>query len=164
MATQVIGDNVARAFGLVGALSVVRFRTKVKDAQDTTFVIFAVTVGMAAGSNQLPVALVGLLVVFLAARFLWPPRRANTRVEHVEKRLHVRLVPHGDHRAAIEAAIGACAVRSQLLAAAVIEKGKTLDLTYALSVRQDRDVAALVMELSMVDGVVSVELAGDSKK
>src|SRR4051794_11486078 len=42
MATQVIGDNVARAFSLVGALSVVRFRTVVKDTQDTAFVIFAV--------------------------------------------------------------------------------------------------------------------------
>ena len=56
MATQVIGDNVARAFSMVGALSVVRFRTVVKDTQDTAFVIFAVVVGMAAGSNHLTVA------------------------------------------------------------------------------------------------------------
>ncbi len=41
MVTQVIGDNVARAFSLVGALSVVRFRTVVKDTQDTAFVIMA---------------------------------------------------------------------------------------------------------------------------
>jgi len=53
MATQVIGDNVARAFSLVGALSVVRFRTVVKDTQVTAFVIFAVVVGMASGANHL---------------------------------------------------------------------------------------------------------------
>ena len=47
MVTQVIGDNVARAFSLVGALSIVRFRTVVQDTQDTAFVIFAVVVGMA---------------------------------------------------------------------------------------------------------------------
>jgi energy-converting hydrogenase Eha subunit A len=39
--TQVIGDNIARAFSLVGALSIVRFRTVVRDTQDTAYVIFA---------------------------------------------------------------------------------------------------------------------------
>src|SRR5688500_6738220 len=52
MVTQVIGDNVARAFSLVGALSIVRFRTVVRDTQDTAFVIFAVGVGMAVGARS----------------------------------------------------------------------------------------------------------------
>ena len=51
MVTQVIGDNVARAFSLVGALSIVRFRTVVRDTQDTAYVIFAVAVGMAVGAE-----------------------------------------------------------------------------------------------------------------
>src|SRR6476646_5219681 len=52
MVTQVIGDNVARAFSLVGALSIVRFRTVVRDTQDTAYVIFAVAIGMAIGANH----------------------------------------------------------------------------------------------------------------
>ena len=44
MVTGVIGDSVARAFSLVGALSIVRFRTVVRDTQDTAFVLFAVVV------------------------------------------------------------------------------------------------------------------------
>ena len=52
MVTQVIGDNIARAFSLVGALSIVRFRTVVRDTQDTAYVIFAVAVGMAVGANH----------------------------------------------------------------------------------------------------------------
>src|ERR1043166_6688419 len=75
MVTQVIGDNVARAFSLVGALSVVRFRTVVKDTQDTAFVILAVVVGMAAGANNRAVALVGLGIVGVASCFLWPHRQ-----------------------------------------------------------------------------------------
>src|SRR5437867_12271275 len=39
MVTQVIGDSVARAFSLAGALSIVRFRTVVRDTQDTAWVI-----------------------------------------------------------------------------------------------------------------------------
>ena len=63
MVTQVIGDNVARAFSLVGALSIVRFRTVVRDTVDTAFVIFAVAVGMAVGASHPSVALSGIAVV-----------------------------------------------------------------------------------------------------
>jgi len=45
----IIGSNIARAFSLVGALSVIRFRTAVKDARDTGFVFFAMAAGMACG-------------------------------------------------------------------------------------------------------------------
>ena len=47
MVTQVTGQNVALAFSLVGALSIVRFRTVVQDTNDTAFVIFAVAGGTA---------------------------------------------------------------------------------------------------------------------
>src|SRR6266487_1857770 len=67
MVTQVIGDNVARAFSLVGALSIVRFRTVVRDTQDTAYVIFAVVVGMAVGARNPWVAVIGIVVVGLAA-------------------------------------------------------------------------------------------------
>ena len=67
MVTQVIGDNVARAFSLVGALSIVRFRTVVRDTQDTAYVIFAVVVGMAVGAKNPWVAFIGLGLVGAAA-------------------------------------------------------------------------------------------------
>ena len=73
MVTQVIGDNVARAFSLVGALSIVRFRTVVRDTQDTAYVIFAVAIGMAMGANHPSVALCGLAVVGVTALLLATP-------------------------------------------------------------------------------------------
>src|SRR5688572_3590564 len=73
MVTQVIGDNVARAFSLVGALSIVRFRTVVRDTQDTAFVIFAVGVGMAVGAGNHWVAIGGIGVVGLAALLMKQP-------------------------------------------------------------------------------------------
>lgn len=46
---MVIGNNLARAFGLVGAMSIIRFRTAVKDTRDIVFIFFSLAVGMAAG-------------------------------------------------------------------------------------------------------------------
>lgn len=49
---MVIGSNLARAFALVGALTIVRFRTVVKDTKDTAFIFFALTEGIASGTGN----------------------------------------------------------------------------------------------------------------
>ncbi len=59
----VIGNNIARAFGLFGALALIRFRTPVKDANDTVFLFFSVAVGIAAGTNNIMVGSIGTLII-----------------------------------------------------------------------------------------------------
>jgi len=60
MITLAIGDNAARAFSLVGALAIVRFRSVVEDPRDTAFVILAVAVGLAVGAGFIWVPVMGL--------------------------------------------------------------------------------------------------------
>ena len=74
--TQVIGQNSARAFGLLGALAIVRFRTMVRDTRDTAFVVFTVVEGMAVGSGYLPIALAGFGIA-AAAAIIMRPRTAG---------------------------------------------------------------------------------------
>lgn len=42
----VIGNNIALSLGMVGALSIVRFRTAIKDSRDTTYIFWAIIVGI----------------------------------------------------------------------------------------------------------------------
>ena len=58
MIMLVIGNNLARAFGLVGAMSIIRFRTALKDPHDIVFVFFALAAGMAAGVGMYKLALI----------------------------------------------------------------------------------------------------------
>ena len=46
-----IDSNIARAFSLVGPLSIIRFRSFIKDPRDVGFIFFAMTVGMAIGAK-----------------------------------------------------------------------------------------------------------------
>jgi len=62
---MVIGNNLARAFGLVGAMSIIRFRTAVKDTQDIVFIFFALAAGMAAGVGLNLIAIAGSLFIGL---------------------------------------------------------------------------------------------------
>jgi uncharacterized membrane protein YhiD involved in acid resistance len=60
---MVIGNNLARAFGLVGAMSIIRFRTAVKDVQDIVYIFFSLAAGMAAGIGLKAVALLGTVTI-----------------------------------------------------------------------------------------------------
>ena len=70
MVMMVIGNNIARAFALVGALSIIRFRTVVKDTKDTAFVFMALAAGMAAGTSSYFLAIVGTGVISSVAFLL----------------------------------------------------------------------------------------------
>ncbi len=54
---MVIGNNLARAFGMVGAMSIIRFRTAVKDTSDIMFIFFALTIGLASGVKLYSIAI-----------------------------------------------------------------------------------------------------------
>ncbi len=60
---MVIGNTLARAFGMVGAMSIIRFRTAVKDATDIMFIFFALSIGLAAGVQMYTVAIFGTLFI-----------------------------------------------------------------------------------------------------
>ena len=70
MVMMVIGNNVARAFALVGALSIIRFRTVVKDTKDTAYIFLALAAGMAAGTSSYFLALSGSLITAAVAYIL----------------------------------------------------------------------------------------------
>jgi len=67
--TLLIGSNIARAFGLVGALSIIRFRNALKDPIDAVYIFWALAVGMAAGTGFYFAAV--LFVVFCCAMILF---------------------------------------------------------------------------------------------
>lgn len=61
----VIGNNIALSLGMVGALSIVRFRTAIKDSRDTVYIFWAVIAGICCGVGDYLVAAIGSAVTFL---------------------------------------------------------------------------------------------------
>jgi uncharacterized protein DUF4956 len=66
----VIGDSIVTAFGLIGALAIIRFRNVLKDTRDTVFVFFTLVLGMAVGSQRYLAAIIGTLALLSAAIYL----------------------------------------------------------------------------------------------
>ena len=90
----VIGNNIALSLGMVGALSIVRFRTAIKDSRDTMYIFWAIVVGICCGSGDFLVAGFGSAFVFLIlllfgrirndSRMLLIIRAARSNEERIE--------------------------------------------------------------------------------
>jgi uncharacterized membrane protein YhiD involved in acid resistance len=156
MVTQVIGDNVARAFSLVGALSIVRFRTVVRDTQDTAFVIFAVAVGMAVGAGHPTVALSGIGIVGLAAWFM--NRRQPAVEPHGPYELEVRVALGPDPEGLLRETLDAHARGRRLTSMATARQGMAIEVAYRLYLRSEAAAGELVRGLNRLEGVQSVAL------
>jgi len=156
MVTQVIGDNLARAFGLVGALSIVRFRTVVRDTQDTAYVIFVVVVGMAVGAHHPWVAALGLVVVGIVAALM--RRRAGAAPDAQPAfHLHVR-VPIGYNTETLVKTIDEFIQGIDLLSICTAKSGVSLDVSYETRLRPGASPNELVRALNRVEGVQNVEV------
>ncbi|MBN9117609.1 MAG: DUF4956 domain-containing protein [Planctomycetes bacterium] len=160
MVSMVIGTNIARAFALVGALSIVRFRTVVEDTRDTAFVIFAVVVGMAAGAGAYLVAAVGIPIVGLIAWGLAVWGRSGVKAPTARERpttMVVRLGIGVDPAAGVAGALAKHAEDVQLVGVATVRQGTALDLTYLLRLRPGVAVLMLIGDLNRTEGVQGVE-------
>lgn len=70
LVTLIIGGNIARAFGLVGALSIVRFRNALKSPIDTVYIFWALVLGMACGSGYYLAATVAVIILLILTYIL----------------------------------------------------------------------------------------------
>jgi len=169
MVSMVIGESIARAFGLVGALSIVRFRTIVEDTRDTAFVIFAVIVGMAVGTGLILVPLIGIPIVGLAAIALSRQTGERTGPASVSDspspflNLSVRLVLGRDPGLVLAGPIARHVQSHRLTGIATARQGAAIDVTYSLALATGGNAAALVQEINGIEGVQSVELRESSQ-
>lgn len=156
MVTQVIGESLARAFGLVGALSIVRFRTVVRDTQDTAFVIFAVVVGMAAGAGAFTIAGLGLAVGGFAAALV----RTKTDIgwADTENTLNLRLGIGVDHVSLLKETFAKSVEASEVLSVVTAKGGAAIDYIYRVRMKPGFEPGPFVRELNQLEGVQNVEL------
>ena len=69
MIMAIISNNIALSLGMVGALSIIRFRTAVKDVRDAAFIFWAIAVGIGCGVSQYALVGVGSVFLFLFMLF-----------------------------------------------------------------------------------------------
>jgi len=159
----VIGNNLARAFGLVGALSIIRFRMAVKDVKDIVFIFFALAVGMATGVDLLLTALTGTVFIGIVVFVL--SRAHGARPKQREFRLLFSFTPPTGlgEKAPYQPVLKKYCKRCDLVKAKPSKVGDVLALSYSV----DLKIAAgedLVRELGQIAGVSRAVLTKSGSK
>lgn len=152
---MVIGGSLARAFALVGALSIIRFRTVLKDTKDMSYVFAALALGMAGGTSNYFLAGVGTFSVSLLAFFLhFTNFGAVYKSEFI---LRFRFDQQGDSRAYLEAINETCK-RSNLLHMEPSADNSSLSLTYDVVLRDETYAKDLTKEIGGLEDISEVVL------
>ena len=157
MVMMVIGNNLARAFALVGALSIIRFRTVVKDTKDTAYVFFALAAGMAAGTSNHFLGLAGTVVISGVALLLhWTNYGSLYKSEFILSLRATRA--DGGETPAYSEAIGKFAKSSSLLHTEASGDGASTKLAFDITMKKDMSPDDLTREVAAVSGVSEVRL------
>lgn len=131
----VVGSNIARAFSLVGALSIIRFRNAVKETRDVGFIFFAMAIGMAAGTRFFLLAVIATVVICLAIivmdRFNWFNLDIRGQVVKVE------VPPDRDYTSDIDDVLRPLTREVELLSAETIRGGALVELVYSVRLKPD---------------------------
>jgi uncharacterized membrane protein YhiD involved in acid resistance len=150
----IIGDSVARAFGLVGLGGFIRFRSGIKDPRDAAVMFVMIGVGMACGIGVVPVAVVasafaaGVLAVFDMVGTVSPERR--------------RVVLQVDDATSALAGVRRLWPAARVLAAPTRGTGPQR-LVLEMDLAESVDAASLLQstKLAGIDGVLDVEIGND---
>ena len=156
MVIMIIGNNLARAFALVGALSIIRFRTVVKDTKDTAYVFWGLAAGMAAGTSSYFIALAGTVIISAIAMTLHATNYGT--LYKSEFILRFRTTIGGTDDPEHVAVIGRYARSSSLLHVEPTGDGQTAKLTMDIIMKPDTDPAKFSAEVSQLDGITEVAL------
>nr|WP_246476040.1 DUF4956 domain-containing protein [Cohnella thailandensis] len=140
-----ISTNIVLSLGMVGALSIVRFRTAVKDPLDIMFMFWAIAVGIATGAEMYPLAVIGSIATSAALFYL--SRRRKIGAPYL-------VIIQFEEKAGDEVKIALRKLK-YVLKSKTVRKQMT-EMTVEIRLREDN--TAFVNELSAIDGVQDVVL------
>ncbi len=131
----IVGSNLARAFSLVGALSIVRFRNAVKETRDVGFVFFVMVVGMAAGTRFYVLAAVAAtticLVILIMVKFNF------FALNNVSQILKIQVVNDEHVEGMFDDLFLEYTKESDLISIDTVRSGTLTELVYSVVVKRD---------------------------
>lgn len=156
VAMQAIGDNVARGIGMVGTISLLRFRTDIKDPRDMVFIFAALATGLAAGVHSYSIAAVGTICFTVAVLVL-----ARTPFAHgpqYDALLRLNLVASDQQQRELEQVLNNHCRNYSLVSLREMAQGNVLDFAYHVKFKAGGQKEALVRDVKEITGAKAVNL------
>lgn len=157
---MVIGNNLARAFGLVGALSIIRFRTAIKDTIDIVYIFLGLGIGMAAGVGYHKAAIVGTVIIGLILVIF---TKSNFRYFRSNQYILQFSYSNGDPSSEEFSGILSRYCVSYEIVNIRSAPDNTIEYTFYLQIKKSLDSRFIVDDLQKVKGVQKLNLYFDQQ-
>jgi hypothetical protein len=154
MVMMVIGNNLSRAFALVGALSIIRFRTVLKDTKDMTYIFLSLAAGMAAGTSSYFLGFAGVIFFAIVAFVLHTTNYGSLYKSEFILRFRVQT----DNQAAHSSVINEFAKTANMLHIEPSGDGETTKITFDILMQKDKEPEELASHLTQIEGISEVVL------
>ena len=154
---MVIGSDIARAFSLVGALSVIRFRTAIKDTKDISFVFWALAAGMAAGVGYYQVSIVGTVLIGIFVSIVHYSRMGLLRRKEILLKFAVTAESRRTtlpYKEIFEKYL----VKYNLLNIRTFQQGEQLELSFLIKMKDEKELQEFSRQLSSIPVLNRVSL------
>lgn len=156
VAMQAIGDSVARGLGLMGAFSLLRFRTNIKDTRDMMFIFAALAAGLSCGVYAYGFALISI-VFFCGTAFLLYKVPFSLEADY-NAILKFQSTSSDETQTAIDKLLRKHFTRFHLISARDMGQGSRVELTYHIKLKNTQTKHAVVGELTGIDGTSGIHM------
>lgn len=151
----VIGSNIARAFSLVGALSIIRFRNAIKETKDVGYIFFAMGVAMACGTRFYGIAIVATLGI-CAVMILLGVFNFGAPKDDPERLLRVQVPAGTDLEAILEPVLRSLFTAFSIVMLENARHGLQTEVLYSVRPRPDIKPSQVIEEISKVNDGLKV--------
>lgn len=152
---QAIGDNVGRGLGMLGALSIVRFRTSFKDPRDIMFIFAALGAGIGCGVYAWGAAVGGTLAFCVVAFLL---SRTGLGTKHFfDGMLRFAMPNTSEPRLETEKILRKNLKTFILITMREVNGGERIDVAYQIKLKASKPAAEVLAELSKVEGLSDIQ-------
>ena len=153
---MVIGNNLARAFGLVGAMSIIRFRTVLKETRDIVFIFFALASGMAVGSGNHMIGVVGCIIISLVILILFYIKYGSVQLK--EMLLKFWVIPEEGDRPVYMNVFDEYLNKYSLLNVRSTRLGQFLELSFYVKIKKKGQYQSFITALGALEGIDKVSI------
>lgn len=152
----IVGSNIARAFTLVGALSIIRFRNAIKETRDVGFIFFTMAIGMATGTKFYGLAVIATviisLVILLMTRLDWFARPSTSQI------LKIQIGDDVDFDKLFDSVFVKYADMSDLISVDSVRAGSLTELVYNIRLKKRANIQNFISAVKQLNGNLTVNL------
>lgn len=151
-----IGSNVARAFSLAGAFSLIRYRSAPGDPKDIAYVFFTMAVGLACGMGFIPYAAVFAVIICLVMAILYMTKYGTPKNTHMQ--LTITVPENQNYQGLFDDILEEYTNSWKLKKVKTSEFGTLFDLSYSIQMKAGADQKKFIDDLRCRNGNLTVSL------